>query len=44
VPADLGEWELGAGVHFLFLGDNNESLNNGDDFEAVGTLSLSMSY
>jgi len=44
VDPEFGSWEVGAGVHFLFLGDNNETINNGDDFEAIGTLSLSMSY
>lgn len=44
MPRDYGEWTLSAAVEFLFLGDTNEALNNGDDFEAVGTLGLSLSY
>lgn len=44
VPNDYGTWDLSAGVHFLFLGDTTESLNNQDDFEVVGTLGISMSY
>ncbi len=44
VPADYGSWELSTGVHFLFLGDNTETINNGDGFEVIGTVGISMSY
>jgi hypothetical protein len=44
VPADYGAWTLSAGVQVLFLGDNLEALNNGDDTEIIGTLSLGVSY
>jgi len=44
VPAQFGSWEAAAGVHFLFLGDNTEAMNNGDDFEIIGTFGISMSY
>ncbi len=44
MPADVGQWTLSAGVNFLFLGDNLETANNGDDFEVIGTLSLGISY
>lgn len=44
MPAEFGAWEAGVGAHFLFLGDNLETTNNGDDFEVIGTFSLSMSY
>ena len=30
--------------HFLFLGDNLETKNNGDAFKAIGTLGVSLSY
>ena len=51
VPARFGSWEAAAGVHFLFLGDNAETINgsvagigSGDDFEVIGTFGISMSY
>ena len=44
VPADSGVWSLTAGVHFLYLGDNLEQINNDDDFEVIGTLGVSMEY
>ncbi|MGH7381557.1 MAG: hypothetical protein ACREKR_04925 [Candidatus Methylomirabilales bacterium] len=44
IPAAYGTWEIHAGVHFLFLGDNLETVNRGDSFEAVGTFGISMTY
>jgi hypothetical protein len=44
IPAAYGTWEIHAGVHFLFLGDNLEAVNRGDSFEAVGTFGISMTY
>jgi len=51
VPADYGEWTFGAGVTFLFLGNNLEANNTttaaysgAGDFEVVGTWGVSMSY
>lgn len=44
VPARYGAWSLNGGVHLLFLGDAAETVNNGDDFEVVGHLGLSISY
>jgi hypothetical protein len=44
IPAAYGTWEIHAGVHFLFLGDNLETVNHGDSFEAVGTFGISMTY
>jgi hypothetical protein len=44
IPATYGTWEVHAGVHFLFLGDNLETVNNGDAFQAVGTFGISMVY
>ena len=44
IPAAYGTWEIHAGVHFLFLGDNLEAVNHGDSFEAVGTFGISMTY
>jgi hypothetical protein len=44
IPAAYGAWEIHAGVHFFFLGDNLEAVNGGDSFEAVGTFGISMTY
>ena len=44
MPNEFGDWTLSAGAEFFFLGDNNETLNNGDDFEAVGSIGISMTY
>jgi len=44
IPADYGSWEVAAGVHFLFLGDNAETINGGDGSEVIGTIGISMSY
>ena len=44
IPATYGTWEIHAGVHFFFLGDNLETVNRGDSFEAVGTFGISMTY
>jgi hypothetical protein len=44
IPAAYGTWEVHAGVHFFFLGDNLETVNGGDSFQAVGTFGLSMVY
>jgi len=44
MPKQFGTWELSAGVHFLFLGDSNETFNGGDDFEVLGIVGVSMSY
>ena len=44
MPADYGTWEVSASVELLYLGDTNEALNDADDFQAIGTVGLSMSY
>ena len=44
MPADFGAWEVHVGVNFLVLGDNLEAVNNGDSFEAIGTVGISMTY
>ena len=44
IAPDYGAWELAAGVNFLFLSSNLEAANNGDDFEIIGTLGVSMGY
>ena len=44
IPAEFGSWTLSAGVHLLFLGDNLEAANAGDDFEVIGVIGISMEY
>ena len=44
VPLDYGSWQLGLAGHFLFLADRTESFNNGNEFEIIGTLSISLAY
>ncbi len=44
IPDDLGTWTVHGGPSFMFLGANNDALNNGDAFEVVGTLGLNISY
>ncbi|MEE8283085.1 MAG: hypothetical protein V3R47_06175 [candidate division NC10 bacterium] len=44
MPADFGAWEVYVGVNFLVLGDNLEAVNNGDSFETIGTVGISMTY
>jgi hypothetical protein len=44
VPEDFGSLSLTIAGHFLFLGDNLETANNGDSFKAIGTVGVSLSY
>jgi hypothetical protein len=44
VPKDFGSLSLTLAGHFLFLGDNLETANNGDSFKAIGTIGVSLSY
>lgn len=50
VPSQYGSWEFGGGVNMLFFGDALVSINGspgdgwGEGREAIGVLSLSMSY
>lgn len=44
VPEDFGSLSLTIAGHFLFLGDNLETANNGDSFKAIGTIGVSLSY
>ena len=44
MPARLGPWDGSIGLHYLALGDNNETLNGGDAGEIVFTLGLSTSF
>ena len=44
VPEDFGSLSLTVAGHFLFLGDNLETANNGDFFKAIGAIGVSLSY
>jgi hypothetical protein len=44
IPADYGSWEVFVKGDFLFLGDNLEAVNDGDSFEAIGTIGISLAY
>jgi len=44
MPDKFGDWEGYVGVEFLYLGDATEDDNNGDDFEVIGSIGLSMAY
>ena len=43
-PESFGSLSLTVAGHFLFLGDNLETANNGDSFKAIGSLGVSLSY
>lgn len=40
----IGQWTLNAGVSGLFLSDNLAKVNNGDDFEVIGTIGLQWNF
>lgn len=47
VPADHGQWQVHAGVNFLFLGDGAEALTTNtslDSTEIIGSAGISMEY
>jgi len=44
VPKKFGEWEVSAGVHFLFLGETTEAINIGEDFEVYAGVGLGISF
>ena len=44
IPLDYGSWQLAAGGHVLFLADTTHGINNGDDIEIIGTISVSLGY
>ncbi len=43
VPAPYGSWELAGGIQFYVFGDGLEAIN-GDDYQPVGVLGLSLGY
>ncbi len=45
IPADYGQWEMSVGLHYLYLSESTEALNqdtNGD--EIIATFGISMGY
>lgn len=44
VPESLGSWELTGGVHLLALGNYLEAINDGDQFQVVGSFGFSIWY
>ena len=44
IPASFGAWTIKAAVNVLHLGDNLETVNNGDRTELIGTLGLALTY
>ena len=44
VPESFGSWELTGGAHMLLLGRYLESLNGGNQFQAIGSVGLSIGY
>mgnify|MGYP001216487638 CR=1 FL=1 len=43
-PRSFGEWELTGGVHLLALGGYLETINNGDQLQAVGSIGFHIRY
>ena len=49
IPAEYGTWDLSAGVHFLFLGDNNRKFSGGagtgnEAIQVWGIVGVAMAY
>ncbi len=44
ISPDYGSWEAYVKVDFLFLGSSLETINNGDDFQVIGTVGVAMTY
>ena len=44
VSDSYGAWELTGGVHMLLLGSYLELINGGNQFQAIGSLGLSIGY
>ena len=44
VPESVGSWELTGGVHLLALGNYLEAINDGDQFQVVGSFGFSIGY
>ena len=44
VPARMGSWSLSSGVSILFLGDNLETINGGDNSEVIVSFGLEIGF
>ena len=44
LPESVGSWELTGGVHLLALGNYLEAINDGDQFQVVGSFGFSIGY
>jgi hypothetical protein len=44
IPASFGTWVLKAGVQFLVLNSNLETVNTGDSFVPIGRVGVAMTY
>jgi hypothetical protein len=44
IPASFGAWSLKAGVQFLVLNTNLETINTNDSFVPIGSVGVSMTY
>jgi hypothetical protein len=44
IPAAFGNWSLKAGVQFLVLNTNLETINTNDSFVPIGSVGVSMTY
>jgi hypothetical protein len=44
IPADFGAWQARAGVSVLYLGDNLQRFNSGNDVEVIGNVGIALTY
>jgi len=44
IPPEFGNWALKAGIQFLWLNSNLETVNTGDSFAPIGSIGLAMTY
>jgi hypothetical protein len=44
IPASFGNWSMKAGVQFLVLNTNLETINTNDSFVPIGSVGVSMTY
>ncbi len=44
MPAGYGQWTLNTGVHGIYLNDNLERVNRGDNFEVYGFVGLKLAF
>ncbi|MCZ6767222.1 MAG: hypothetical protein O7D32_09870, partial [bacterium] len=44
IPARMGSWAVSGGVAILFLGDNLEAINGGDNSEVIVSIGLGITF